>query len=313
MNFDALYDVPRLLLEVDLSPVQGTRFQPTGFPDLGAATYDHHDGTRMLLVESAQSMANRMESVCWDEGEDDIVGALDGLPYVRSTVEQGVTTNSILEAHRLNSPYIVNSDGFEAISEEIGFEKNEPFDRGELVRALLKFDPNSLVHGIFLEKVGGVVRLPRLLSAFVEARDVTVAPSGGVKVDRVQPATEGTPAYGSAEAGYGNVPFHRDEYTGEMTAYFNLDLAQLRGYGLESTAEDLLLGLALFKIRRLLRQGLRLRTACDLESGDVRVTRPSDWTLPSYEDLESRMSELIAEAKEYFADPPRTDVIYEKK
>lgn len=28
----------RLLIEAELVPVQGSRFQPTGFPDLGAAT-----------------------------------------------------------------------------------------------------------------------------------------------------------------------------------------------------------------------------------------------------------------------------------
>ena len=38
-------------------PVQGDRFQPTGFPSLGAATYQTKDGVK-LLVESAQSMAN---------------------------------------------------------------------------------------------------------------------------------------------------------------------------------------------------------------------------------------------------------------
>ena len=51
----------RVLLEADLVPMQGQRFQPTGFADLGAAVYTLPDGTRMLLVESAQSMANRLE------------------------------------------------------------------------------------------------------------------------------------------------------------------------------------------------------------------------------------------------------------
>ena len=51
----------RILVEADLVPVQGQRFQPTGFADLGAAVYTLPDGTRMLLVESAQSMANRLE------------------------------------------------------------------------------------------------------------------------------------------------------------------------------------------------------------------------------------------------------------
>ncbi len=36
--FSSLQNEPRLLIEAELKPVQGSRFQPTGFPDLGAAT-----------------------------------------------------------------------------------------------------------------------------------------------------------------------------------------------------------------------------------------------------------------------------------
>ncbi len=60
LNLDALKDSPRLLIEARLKPVQGTRFQPTGFPEIGAAEYDGPEGEKMLLVESAQSMANRL-------------------------------------------------------------------------------------------------------------------------------------------------------------------------------------------------------------------------------------------------------------
>lgn len=315
MDLKTLQETPRALMQVDLRPVQGTRFQPTGFPDLGAATYDHHDGTKMLLVESPQSMANRLELACWDEGEDDLVAPLRGLPYVRSDLPDGSRTNSILEAHRLNSPYIVNAEGFETIKEEIGFEDNQPFDRRKLAAALFKYDPNSLVHGAFLEKIGGVVRLPRALSGFIEARNVTVAPSGGVKIDRVQPAStsEKTP-YGTAAAGYGNVPYHRNEYTGEVTAYFNLDVSLLKGYGLEDEALDLLLALALFKISRFLHDGLRLRTACDLEpvEGPV-VTRPDGWSVPELGEIEDLMPELVDGAGSLFAEPTITNVRYKKK
>lgn len=55
----------RLLFSVELKPLQGDRFQPTGFPSLGAATYQTADGPK-LLVESAQSMANRLEATCWE-------------------------------------------------------------------------------------------------------------------------------------------------------------------------------------------------------------------------------------------------------
>lgn len=63
LDFSQLAHTPRLLMEARLKPLQGTRFQPTGFPNLGPATYDGPDGNRMLLVESAQSMANRLEGV----------------------------------------------------------------------------------------------------------------------------------------------------------------------------------------------------------------------------------------------------------
>ena len=66
MNLEPLKNQPRLLLKAALRPIQGTRFQPTGFPDLGAPADDGPDGKKMLLVESAQSMANRLEAVCWD-------------------------------------------------------------------------------------------------------------------------------------------------------------------------------------------------------------------------------------------------------
>jgi CRISPR-associated protein Csb1 len=59
-------NAPRTVLEADLTPLAGSLFQPTGFPDLGAAEFEAAGGTRALLVESAQSMANWLESTTWD-------------------------------------------------------------------------------------------------------------------------------------------------------------------------------------------------------------------------------------------------------
>src|ERR1700680_2939367 len=86
MPFDlsALNDAPRLLIEAELKPVQGSRFQPTGFPNLGHAVYEAPDGAgKMILVESAQSMANRLEAVCWDKAANDWLAPLRGLPFVK--------------------------------------------------------------------------------------------------------------------------------------------------------------------------------------------------------------------------------------
>lgn len=319
LDFSVLESAPRILAEVPLRPVQGSRFQPTGFPDLGAATFTGFKGedgapVECLLVESAQSMANRLEAVCWDEGESRPVNFLEGLPYVESTLPDGTKTDSLREAHRLNSPYIVNSKEFDAIKEEIGFEANKPFDRRKLAAALFKYDPCSLVHGIFLEKVGGAVRLPRALSAFIEARNIAVAAAGGVKVDRVQPGTGENTPYGKAKDGYGNVPYHRDEYTAEtITAYLNLDLAQLRGYGLGEKANHLLIALSLFKIRAFLDAGLRLRTACDLEPiEDIVVKRPKGFEIPSLDTLQNALPEFIDAAASAFAEPVVTQVQYKK-
>lgn len=288
LDLTALGSASRLLIEARLEPLQGTRFQPTGFPNLGPAVYDSPDGQgRTVLVESAQSMANRLETVCWDDVADDWVLPLKGLPYVSVVDGDGNRrTNSVLEAHRINSEYIARAKGFDKIAEKIGFRKGRPFDvRRQLVPALLEFDINSLIHGIFLEEIAGVIRLPRTLSAFVEADRATVAPSGGVKFNRVDP---------TLKEGEGNVPFARDEWTAEkITAYFNLDLRQIRAFGLGGDVERLLIMLALFKIRRFLGEGLRLRTACDLDVTGVTVTRPTGVDLPALEEIESELPKLI--------------------
>lgn len=315
LDLTPLAESPRLLLEADLKPIQGTRFQPTGFPDLGAAAYDGPDGGKMLLVESPQSMANRLEAVCWDEVADDWVEPLRGLPVVKVLdAEDRPLTNSVLEAHRLNSPYILEGKDdtiLEMLKEELAHMEEGRVDIRKLAETLLRVDANAVLHGVFLAKkdlAGGRLRLPRALSAFIEASDVRVAASGGVKRDDVDPT-------GDTHKGFGNVPFARDEYVaGRITAYFNLDLAQIRGFGLGEAVERLLVGLALFKIRRFLATGLRLRTACDLELTELRVTRPEDFEVPPIDEMETIMPELIdAVAGEgRFNDPPVTVMSYAK-
>lgn len=315
LTSSALKREPRLLIEMELVPLQGDRFQPTGFPNLGAATYQRPDGTQMLLVESAQSMANRLEMVCWDEGAGKPIAALDGMPYVEAVLPDGTRTDSLREAHRLNSPYIVNSSEFSEITDAVGFQKDKPFDRRKLARALLRYDPNSLIHGIFLEKIGGVVRLPRLLSGFIEARGVREAVSGGVKFDRVQPETTTSTPYGKADEGFGNVPFARDEYTAErIDAFFNIDLALLRGLGLFEPAEDMLLTLCLFKIRRFVDVGLRLRTACDLMvRNGITIRKPQGESFPETDDVEAAVREKLAACSMHFNSPSKLTVNFQKK
>jgi CRISPR-associated protein Csb1 len=315
LNFSTLDNTPRLLLEVDLKPVQGTRFQPTGFPDLGAAVYDGPDGRRMLLVESAQSMANRLETVCWDTTADNWHQPLDGLSVIKVIDEKGKPlTNSLLEAHRINSPYILEGKDksvFEKLKIELAQMEEGPVDIRKLAKVLLHLDANALIHGVFLAKkdlAGGRLRLPRIISAFIEAEEAAVAQSGGVKNDHVNPS-------GDTGKGFGNVPFSRDEYTSpKITAYFNIDLSQLRGFGLGINAEQMLLAIMLYKIRRFLDEGMRLRTACDFEVAEIRVKRPDLFVFPERNELETALPALIqAVAGEgLFAEPRVTTVTWRK-
>jgi len=312
MNLTPLTNESRLLIEAKLQPIQGSRFQPTGFPDLGPATYSLPDGTPMLLVESAQSMANRLETVCWDMNASDWIEPLRGLPFVLVKDKEGKPlTNSVLEAHRLNSPYILEAKDksfANKLKQELGTDDSTRVDLRKLANVLLKYDVNSLIHGIFIAKseiAGGRMRLPRVLTAFIEAKNVTVASSGGVKNDQVDPS-------GDTAKGFGNVPFHRDEFCGEIIAYFNVDLAQIRGYGFEPEVTNLLIALAIFKIQKLLAGNCRLRTACDLiVDGAPSVTRPDGFTLPSLNELETTLPVLIKAASKHFSAPGDRDVTFE--
>jgi len=297
IDLSPLDNVQRLLFEVPLRPLQGQRFQPTGFPNLGAATYQTPRGTS-LLVESAQSMANRLELTIWDEVTQDVKDDFRGLSHVRVDHNGVFLTDTILESHRLNSPYLLEQSSKEfltTLKEALGGLETGPIDRKRLAEALLKYDVGSLLHGVFLAKkelAGGRLRVARALSAFIEADGVLVAPSGGVKNDHVNPSW---PKADIAK-GFGNVPFARDEFTAEeITLFANLDLAQIRGYGLGATPTQLLVLLGLYKLRAFLDGGMRLRTACDLRIVDdeITATSPSGFGLPSLTALGTDLKNAI--------------------
>ncbi|MBI5482124.1 MAG: type I-U CRISPR-associated protein Cas7 [Deltaproteobacteria bacterium] len=288
-----------LLFEIPLKVRQGHRFQPTGFPDLGAAEFN--DG-KSLLVESAQSMANRLEAVCWDESANDLVEPLRGLSYVKVMHGEKYLTSSVTDSHRLNSPYILESKDksfFDALQQELGVLSKGPIDRKVLAKKLLKYDAGSLIHGVFLAKeqlAGGRLRVARALTAFIEADGVKVAASGGSKQDHVDPTGKAF-GQGGAEKGFGHVPFPRDEYTAEkITLYASLDLAQVRGYGLHDDATTMLILLALFKLRSFVDSPMRLRTACSFvrDDGDIASANVTGFKLPPLDDdLRGSLKELI--------------------
>ena len=78
-------------------------------------------------------------------------------------------------------------------------------------------------------------------------------------------------------------------------------MAQIRGYGLDAKATELLILLALFRVRKLLDGDLRLRTACDLEPTDrnmITATRPNCFDLPSLAELGKNIKDAIESCKD---------------
>jgi len=309
----------REMVTVDLVPVAGSRFQPTGFPDLGAGLFKRwHNGEweECLLVESAQSMANHLEASAWDRGASAPVPAMAALPYVRVAGADGAfLASSRTEAHRLASAFVKDSvvDGVgmrAVIKDRLGLADDTPLAPRQIAAALFRLDPMCLVHGVFFAEPAtvwpGQPKVARALTGFVEAHGVMPAVSGGVKRDEVRhQISEGA---GGAAEGYGSVPFHRTEYVakGIQTA-FALDLDQLASYGLPAVAADLLAGAARFEIRSLLDRGLRLRTACDLVPAD---TSQVDAQLPPLDHLIADLDRLSRECAALWDDPPVLEVVW---
>lgn len=297
----------RTVHTIRLKPIAGARFQPTGFPDLGPATFQVPlpDGSseEWLHVESPQSMANRLEAVTWDDAAHDQVEPLRGLPYVRIINPDGeFLSSSRLEAHRLGSAYIMDGqiDGFEgrkALVGILGLPDDGFADHRDLARAICRLDPLSLIHGVFFaqKQWSSQPKIARAVTSFIDARDVRVAVSGGVKTDSVLSKQRGAGA-GSAE-GYGMVPHQRTEFTAaEIVASVVVDHAQIRSYGLGEAGTELLEAIVDFELAHLFRAGgLRLRTACDLVPVDG-----SEESIPPVADADSRVRTAISAASELF-------------
>ncbi|AFA74566.1 CRISPR-associated protein, GSU0053 family [Gordonia polyisoprenivorans VH2] len=289
-------DIRKYLLE----PVVGSRFQPTGFPDLGAATYDGPGGDTRLLVESVQSLANHLEGTTWDEAAQQPVSTVEAIPYVRVVdADGGFLTSSRLEAHRLASAYVLDAkDGGvefrKTLVERFGLVKNKPLDLRKVYSEIYALDPLSLLHGVFFAQGSWPwqPKISRAVSAFIEAEGVNSAVSGGVKKDSVNNNLD-KDAGRTSDRGYGMVPHHRTEYTADkITLFVVIDEQQIHSYGLPESATELLLALADWEVATLLDGGLRLRTACDFEV--IGVDGAGE--LPDIEASEKRLTEAITAA-----------------
>ena len=231
----------RILIECKLAPLQGMRFQPTGFPDLGPAAYKLHDNTTTVLVDSPQAVVNHLEAHTLVPGKHEFVKDLEGLSMVvvnqegKSRVTNPVT-NSVLEGHRLASPYVLGGKKNKTVVgddfDKLDVKGDQLADRATIIRTILRYDVNSLLHGVWLSRTGeGRIRITRAVSAFVEAEGARRAEYGGVKRDHVTTSVKkkagGThdstdtedSVVGDASTGVGYIPDHRvDDTAKSITA-----------------------------------------------------------------------------------------------
>lgn len=166
--------------------------------------------------------------------------------------------------------------------------------------SIFKFDPNSLVHGILFTE--WQIKIPRALTAHLEAFGAGRVDRSGVKFDRLRKTTSGQPI------------FAVDDATAEsIRATFVLDVSLVRSFGrkkgettlgLSAKQQEFLVALALWKIRKLLEAPFRFRSGCHL-----RCT-----TLQSGEkDVEIEIDIKDAISKAGFSTQPITDVFWPRE
>lgn len=289
----------RLTLHASLKPTSGLeRFQPAGFPEIGHVIYDAprpgNSMQRVCIVDSAASMANHLETVCLaSERSLDLTSELAGMPYVECRTDEGwpdmtddgrgprqIVVTTLSEGHRLASTYFLDGEVVRngqrsdstfgnVLRNEFGIanlgKKSHPLPEQwwTVFTTIFRYDPNSLVHGVLFPAMG--IKLPRMLTAHLEALGASRVRSSGVKFDKLGKTSSGQPIFSVDE-----------ETASEIIATFVIDLALLRSFGqgergLNRKQKEFLLALALWKIESLLRGPFRYRSNCDLELHELRI------------------------------------------
>jgi CRISPR-associated protein Csb1 len=284
---DQLYAQDHIVITASLKLTNGNFLQPTGFPDIGPCIYRDKEGRRWCLVESEQSMANRLEAVCMKENGV-WVDELKGLPLIVVKNKGGnLLATNLTEPHRIASSYILegkragDTDDLRKLFEEkIGLENKGniwPLDkRANLEKLVFALDPAALLHGFqFVQWKFVGLRQTRLIHARLEAElaDDPEVHYGMVKWDAIEPEStrEQHANKGQSIAAKSRI------VPKNVTATFEIDVLALKNLSLKEDRKKFLLGLALWKIGAFLankasfdprslptRPSLRLRADCYL-------------------------------------------------
>jgi CRISPR-associated protein Csb1 len=132
-------------------------------------------------------------------------------------------------------------------------------------KTIFKHDPNSLVHGVLFPQ--WQIKIPRFMTAHLEAFGASRVDRSGVKFDRLGKTTSGQPIFAVDDA-----------VARAIRATFILDVSLVKSFGrkngekelgLAEKQKELLVALALWKIQRLLSNPFRFRSGCFLQCARI--------------------------------------------
>lgn len=168
-------------------------------------------------------------------------------------------------------------------------------------QTIFRYDPNALVHGVLFPQ--WQIKIPRVLTAHLEAFGASRVDRSGVKFDRLGKTTSGQPI------------FPVDDATArEIRATFILDTALVRSFGrtngktplgLTQGQKEFLVALALWKIRRLCETPFRFRSGCHLKRARLADDAGQEVTLDV--DIKSAITQAG------FEDPRVTDIFWPRE
>lgn len=167
-------------------------------------------------------------------------------------------------------------------------------------KTIFECDPNALVHGVLFPQ--WQIKIPRFLTAHLEALGASRVDRSGVKFDRLGKTTSGQPIFAVDDA-----------TAQEIRATFIFDFSLVRSFGRKSKEKELglsgkqkefLVALALWKVQQLLASPFRFRSGCHLKCTGITNGNADV-------ELDVDIKQAITDAG--FATDPITDVYWPRE
>ena len=168
---DSEKDPVALHIKQKLLPVEGTVAYPPTYADIGYNIDTLADGTKVALIDSVGSQANRIEPIFKRAPYSTLVPQIEIELYSKEDGSEIMEKCSLLDlAHRSADAVVYASPKLSAIvSDAFGALKQ----RGDAA-PLCRVAPTSLVFGVWDSRGGSNEKRPRLIRSIIRAWDVDV-------------------------------------------------------------------------------------------------------------------------------------------